>query len=489
LYCELFWPVFLGLLFGIVVGCLPGLTATMAMVLAIPFTYGQPTDVALAFMLGLYCSAVYGGSISAVLVNTPGTPASAATVLDGYPMARKGKAGEALGISAISSSVGGVVSAILLMLLAPQIARFALNFGPHEYFALGFAGLTIIMSVSGDSLLRGFVSGVLGFFLSVIGMDELSGYSRFTFGSLELLGGLSFVPVMIGLFAMSEVLTTVEGYFQKKGGVRTTVSNLIRLPSAGQILSLTRSIIKSSLIGTGIGVIPGAGATIASFVAYNEAKRSSPTPERFGQGSEEGVASAEAAKSAVTGGALIPMLTLGIPGDAVTAVLLGGMVIHGLRPGPLFFVEQGDLVRTIFVILIISNLMMVLLGLLGVRFLALILKVPRAVLTPLISVLCVVGAFSLSNNMFEVWVMLVSGVAGYMLRKLSFPVAPVILGLILGPMVEVNLRRALIMSEGSFSGFFTRPICLTLILVSILSVSYGLRKGSIEKNRQNHQED
>jgi putative tricarboxylic transport membrane protein len=480
---SLICPIFLGLLFGITVGCLPGLTATMATALAVPFTFGKPPDVAFAFLLGLYCSAVYGGSISAILIHTPGTPASAATLLDGYPMAQKGRGAEALGTAIVSSFFGGIISALILILLAPQVARFALKFGPHEYFALGLAGLTIIMSVSGKSLLRGIVAGVLGLLLSTVGVDELSGCFRFTLGKMELLEGLSFIPVMIGLFALSEVFITLENLFTEEASVRAGDCS-VKLPSLKRIFQLKQVILRSSLIGTGIGIIPGAGATIAAFAAYNEARRISKTPEKFGTGCDEGVAAAEAANNGVTGGALIPMLTLGVPGDAVTAILLGALIIHGLRPGPMLFTNHAGLMNELFVILIIANLIMVVIGLIGARFFARVLDLPKGILSPLIIVLCVVGSYSLSNSMFEVWIMLFSGAAGYLFRKYDFPLAPVILGMILGPMVEVNLRRALTMSDGNQYLFFTRPISLVLILISLISIYYGFRNTAFNRKNQ-----
>ncbi len=457
----------LGVGSGIMVGSLPGLTATMGVALLVPLTFGMPPIAALLMLVGVYVGAIYGGSISAILLRTPGTPAAAATILDGFALAQQGKAGKALATSTIASFVGGVVSALALTFIAPQLATFALRFSSPEYFALALLGLTIIASISGDSVVKGLIAGMFGLLLSIMGMDPLTGYARFTFDNINLLNGISFVPVLIGLFAVSEALLSVEQILTK-----TTVDTKFssQLLNWKEIRGISWTSIKSAIMGTFIGIIPGAGADIAAFVAYGEAKRSSKHPEKFGTGILEGIAAPEAGNNGVTGGAMVPLLTLGIPGDATTAVMLGALMMLGMRPGPMLFKENGDIVYAVFAGLLLANVFMLLYGLFGVKLFARILTVPRTLLTPIIFFLCIVGAYAINNSMFDVWVMMLFGVIGYIMQKLKFPISPIVLALILGPMAEGEFRRALMMSQGSLSIFFTRPISAVLLVVTALSI-------------------
>lgn len=459
--------VFLGVTGGIMVGSLPGLTATMGVALLVPFTFGLPIGEAMGMLLGIFSGAIYGGSISAILIRTPGTPAAAATLLDGYPMTKRGEAGRALSISVFSSFIGGLTGALIMTFLSPQISKVALQFSAAEYFALAIFGLSIIISVSGGSIIKGIIAGFLGLLISTIGLDPVSGFPRFTFGSMDLFEGPAFIPTLIGLFAFSEVFKGVETLAVSKQVVSKITSVF---PSWSDIRASWKDILKSSVMGTFIGSIPGAGSDIAAFVGYSEAKRRSKHPEKFGHGTVEGVAAAESANNACTGGAMIPLLSLGIPGDAVTAVLLGAFIIQGLRPGPLLYRDHMDVVYSVFAAMIVANIAMFIVGLLGVRFFAKIISVRKSLLLPIIFLLSIVGSYSMRNSIFDIWVALFFGVVGYILQRNRFPVSPILLALILGPMAEANLRRSLIINDGSMLAVLSRPITATFLILGLLSL-------------------
>lgn len=459
--------IFLGVAGGILVGSLPGLTATMGVALLVPFTFGLPIAEALGMLLGIFSGAIYGGSISAILIGTPGTPAAAATLMDGYPLAQRGEAGRALSISVVSSFIGGFTGALIMTFLSPQISRVALQFSAAEYFALATFGLSIIISVSGNSILKGIIAGFLGLLVSTIGMDPISGYPRFTYGSIDLMEGPAFIPILIGLFAFSEVFKGVEELTTSEQGVNKINSVF---PSLADIRRTWKDFLKSAFMGTFIGAIPGAGSDIAAFVGYSEAKRRSKQPEKFGNGAIEGVAASESANNACTGGAMIPMLSLGVPGDAVTAIILGAFVIQGLRPGPLLYRDHMDVVYSVFAAMMIANVVMLIVGLIGVRFFAKVITVRKGVLLPVIFVLSIVGSFSMRNSLFDVWVALFFGVIGFFLQRYRFPVSPILLALILGPMAEANLRRALIISDGSMVEVLARPITATFLALGAVSL-------------------
>ncbi|MEW6623392.1 MAG: tripartite tricarboxylate transporter permease [Bacillota bacterium] len=471
--------VFLGVTGGILVGSLPGLTATMGVALLVPFTFGLPIHQGMAMLLGIFSGAIYGGSISAILIRTPGTPAAAATLLDGYPLAQRGEAGRALSMSVFSSFIGGFTGALIMTFLSPQLSRFALKFSAPEYFALAIFGLSIIISVSGKSIYKGLITGVFGLLIATMGIDPTSGYPRFTFGMMDLYEGPSFIPTLIGLFALAEVFKGVETIY-KQQKVESKITQL--LPKLSDIKKSWKTIFKSSILGTFIGSIPGAGSDISAFVAYSEAKRSSKHPETFGEGEIEGVAAAESANNACTGGAMIPMLSLGVPGDAVTAVLLGALVIQGLRPGPLLYKDHIDIVYTIFAGMMMANVVMFIVGFLGIRFFARIISINRNILLPVIFLLSIVGAYSMRNSLFDVWVAIIFGVIGYFMQRYEFPASPILLALILGPMAEGNLRRALIVSHGDPLILFTRPISAILLILAVLSIITSLiRQIKLEK--------
>ena len=471
--------VFGGVIGGIITGALPGLTATMGVALLVPFTFGMEVEQGVVMLLGIFCGAMYGGSISAILIRTPGTPSAAATLLDGYPLAQKGEAGRALSMSIFSSFCGGMISFLIMVVLSPQISKFALNFSAPEYFALAVFGLSIIVSVSGNSVLKGIIAGIFGLLICTIGLDPVSGFPRFTFGQLSLFEGPPFIPTLIGLFAFAEVFRGVENIITH-AKVEAKITRL--LPSKDDIKKCWKTIIKSGIMGSFIGSIPGAGGDIAAFVSYSEAKRASKNPENFGKGEIQGVAAAEAGNNGCTGGAMIPLLSLGVPGDAVTAIVLGAFIMHGIQPGPLLYRDHIEVVYSIFAGLMVANIVMLICGLLGIRIFAKIISINRNILLPVIFVLAIVGSYSMRNSLFDVWFALIFGIIGYFMQRYDFPASPILLALILGPMAESNLRRALIVSGGDFSVFVTRPISAILLTLAVLSlITSMIRQNKLKK--------
>jgi putative tricarboxylic transport membrane protein len=461
----MFFSSFMGVLVGIVFGALPGLTATMTIAVFIPFTFGLAPTISFAFLLGLYTGAVYGGSISAILINIPGTPSAIATCLDGYPLSQQGRAGEAIGVSTISSAVGGFISVIVLVFAAPLIAGFALKFSAEEYVGITLIGLSIIAIISPGSTVKGLISGVLGLIVGIVGLDPITSYPRFIMNQAELIDGINSIPVMIGMYGLSEMLVQISDV-QYNVIVKQALHKLI--PPLKELKRITGTVIRSSFIGVLIGALPAAGGSIASLVAYGQEKRLGKRKELLGTGIIEGIAAPEAANNASTGGALIPMLTLGIPGDAMTAVLMGGLIIQGLRPGPLLFQQQMPFVSSIFLSLLLSVVFMLVLGLLGARYFAKLISFPKKFLIPAILLFSLVGSYAINNSVFDIWVLIISGIIGFILRKLAFPIAPIVLGMILGPLFESNFRRALMLSEGNWGTFFQRPISLFFLIVVVL---------------------
>jgi putative tricarboxylic transport membrane protein len=464
------WPSVLaslvGVLLGLVVGALPGLTISLGMVLVLPLTFGLGSIPAMSLMLGLFAAGMTGGSYSAILLNIPGTPSAAATAMDGYRMALDGRAAQALGISVIASVYGGIVSLLCLVLSAPLIARVALQFGAPEQFALLTLGLTLIATFAGPSFVKGLIAGVLGLLFTTVGQDPMVGTPRFTFGRVELQAGLHFIPALIGLFAIPQVIE----------GLRAGASRVIPrfaagvtglLPSWRELVGLNRSMLVGSTVGTGVGAIPGIGGPIAVFLAYDLARRVSRAPHAFGRGSAEGVAAPEAANNGVTGGALIPMLTLGIPGDPISAILLGVLVVHGLAPGPWLFKEHPQFVYGVFWALLLANVMTLVVALVSVRWIVQVLRVPPSVLIPGIAILCVVGAYGIRNTFFDSTAMLVFGTVGYALNRYGFPVVPMIIGLVLGGDLEEQFRLSLTLSGGDLTIFLRQPIAAAFLLLTV----------------------
>jgi putative tricarboxylic transport membrane protein len=460
---------FIGVTFGTLIGVLPGIGPVTGVAILIPITYGLSATTAIITMAGVYYGAMYGGSTTSILINVPGESASVVTCLDGYQMARKGRAGPALGMAALASFIAGTFATLMLNLIAPPLADVALSFGPPEYFALTFMGLTLVTSLSGESMLKGIMSGVFGVVLACVGIDAVSGEERFTFGNIFLLDGLGFIGVAVGLFAVAEVLLNLEDPMEQiflKAELK--LKNLF--PNLQDWKVSLGPIGRSSVIGFIIGVLPGAGATIASFVTYATEKKLSKHPERFGTGAIEGVAAPEAANNAAAGGAMVPLLTLGIPGSGTTAVLLGALLIHGLRPGPLLFKTNPEFVWGVIASMYIGNIMLLILNLPLVGMWASMLRVPYRILMPIIVTISAVGVFATDNNVFDMWIMFGFGIIGYLMRKLDFPAAPAVLGLVLGPLVERSLRQSLTISHGDISIFFTRPISGVLTICALLSL-------------------
>ncbi len=458
----------IGTALGVLIGALPGLTATMGVALVVPLTFGLPPTQALTVLMGLYIGAIQGGSIPAVLINTPGTPAATATCIDGYVLSQRGQAGKALGMSMMGSWIGTMVGWVILVTVAPVLANFALRFSAPEYFALALFGLTIIVTLSADSLTKGLIAGAVGLLLAMVGMDPITGVSRFTLGSVELMSGVSFIPAMIGLFAVSEAFNSIE----KIVALPRIVQSLKGIiPPWRDIKRCIPVYLRSSLIGTFIGALPGAGADIAAFVSYSEAKRWSKHPDEFGKGSLEGVAAPETGANAVCAGAMIPLLTLGVPGDSVTAILLGALMVQGLRPGATLFTEQAGVIWTVFFGMLVANALTLIVGMSGAPLFARAISIPRKYLVPIILLLCTVGSYVMRNSATDILVMLVFGLAGYLGGKMGIPSSPVVLALILGPMAEENFRRALVMSHGNYGIFATRPISGTLLAISLVSVA------------------
>lgn len=453
---------------GIVVGAIPGLSAAMGVALLIPLTFTMDPATGLLMLLGIYCGAIFGGSISAILISTPGTPAASATVIEGYEMTKKGQGGKALKTAALASFIGGIISAIALYGFSPLLAKLALRFGPAEYFWLAIFGLTIIAGVSSGSLLKGLLAGSFGLVLATIGLDPITGVPRFTFGINELISGIPFTPALIGLFAMSQVFLMAEKRIKlaKHTQVPKDHSNI----RWSEVKHLRPTFLRSSLIGTIIGILPGAGATIAAFVGYNEAKRFSKQKEMFGKGAQEGVAGAETANNAVTGSSLIPTLTLGIPGESVTAVLLGGLIIHGLQPGPDLFTTHANVTYTLFAGFVFINIAILMIGFFGSRYFVSVTRIPDDALIPIIFCLSVIGSYAIHNNSFDVLLMFAFGIIGYLFRKFHLNPASIVLALILGSLAESGFRRTLVISQGDSMALFNSPISLGLIVITILSL-------------------
>ena len=457
----------MGTALGIIFGALPGLTAAMGVALLIPLTFGMPPIDAFSALLGMYCGAIYGGCITAILVGTPGTVSAAATMLEGPSMTARGEAMRALQMATWASFFGGIFSAIALVTVAPLLAKAAMSFSAPEYFAVAVFGLTVVSSLSAGNMLKGAISACLGLFFATIGLDPITGDLRNTFDNPNLFSGLALVPVLVGLFAVSQVLVTIEDVFRgvtlKSGDIRTS-----KRLSLKDLKDNAFNFIRSSCIGTVIGIIPATGVSTAAFMAYGEAKRFSKNPEMFGKGAVDGIAATESSNNAVCGGALIPLLTLGVPGDIVTAIILGALMIQGLTPGPLLFVEHPVTVYGILAAFIIANFFMLGLGLISIRGAGKIISIPGGVLMPIVITMCAVGGYAVNNNMFDLLIVAVFGVMGYLMLKCGIPQPPMLLAMILAGIAESNFRRALSISQNDYSIFYTSPVAMCIFAVSIL---------------------
>lgn len=469
--------IVIGVVVGIIFGSIPGLSATMAVVLFLPMSFGMDPVNGISLLVGLYMGGISGGLISAILLKIPGTPSSISTVFDGGPMADKGEAGKALGVGILYSAIGSLISIFALIFVSPYLAAVTLKFTPVEYFSIAFFSLTIIASLSGNSLLKGLLAGLFGIAISMIGLAPIDGLTRFTFGQFQLLSGFDIVVLLIGVFAVTDIIMAGFGrkhladVFKKKSyslkGFGITMQEF-----KGQIGNM----IRSSLIGIGIGILPGIGGSTAGLLAYTAEKNSSKYPEKFGTGIIDGVIASETSNNAVIGGSLIPLLTMGIPGNTVTAVFLGGLTIHGINPGPLIFEKSGMYVYGIFIALIVATIAMLVFERAGLRIFVKLLDIPKHILLPIVMVCCVVGAYSSNSRIFDVWSVLFFGLLGVFFKFTKIPSTPLIIGFILGKMAEENLRRALQASNGDVSVFFTRPISLVFLVVAVVFLVVTVRK-------------
>lgn len=466
-----------GTILGVVFGAIPGLSANMAVTLCLPLSFGLDPSTGLVLLVSLYLGGISGGLVSAILLNIPGTPASIATCFDGHPMAARGEAGRALGVGILASFLGGLFSIIILMFLAPVVAKFALKFGPFEYAAIGIFSLLLIAGLMGKSIVKGLIGALLGIMLATIGSAPIDGASRFTFGFTAMNSGFNIIAVMIGFFAISEVINAAEESVVKR---ETSIIQNVIVKGFGvsfkEMFEQKWNILRSAIIGTFIGMLPGLGGSTANVISYAVARNQSKNSEEFGTGIIDGIIASETSNNATVGGALIPALSLGIPGDVTTAILLGALMIHGVQTGPLLFKTSGPLVYTIFGGLLIANIVMLVAMFFGIRFFSKILSIRKTLMLPVVMVLCIVGAFAINNRMFDVWSVLGFGVLGYLLNKVEIPFGPIVMGFILGPIVELYLRRGVMISEGSLMPFINRPIPRFILILSVLFLIYSVRK-------------
>ena len=457
-----------GVLIGVLVGALPGLSSPMAIALLIPFTISLEPVAAISMMAALYCAGTFGGSITAILINAPGAPPAVATALDGYPMAKNGEPGRALGLAAVASVLGGIFSLIVFIFAAPLLASVALEFGPAEYFGLAIFALSMLASMSGISSIRNLISGLTGVLLGTIGIHLTTGVERFTFNIGELEEGISFVPVLIGLFAVSELFKQSE---KLNNVVERIHAKALKLPTWKELKKLKYTILRSSGIGTFIGILPAEGSTVAAIMGYNEDRRWSKNKELFGKGSPEGIVGPEAANNAAAGGAMVPTLALGIPGSGSTALILAALIMHGFRPGPYLISETPEFVYAIFGAMLIANFGFLFIGLVGAKFFSLIAFIPRKLLWPAVFVFSMIGSYSFSSSMFDVWIMLAAGLLGYFMDRHGFGAAPLVMGLILGKLVEESFSQSMIIYDNNFLSFFESPIVILFFVLTFFSLS------------------
>jgi putative tricarboxylic transport membrane protein len=463
-----------GMLVGIVFGAIPGLSGNLGIMLMLPMTFAMRPTSGILMLLGVYCGSQYGGSVSSILIGTPGTGSAVATVFDGLPLAKQGKAKKALGMALIASTIGGLLSAVALLFVAPFLSEAALKFAPPEYFSLAIFGLSIIAGISGNSLPRGIFACLLGYIAAMVGIDTASGGARFVFNNIYLLKGFGLIPVMLGVFAIPLVFQSVlkREYETSYEEVKMTQGGGLTKQELKENVPV---IFKSSIIGIVVGAIPGAGAAIAAFIAYNEARRVSKNPKNFGNGELAGVAAPEAANNGVTAASFIPLFTLGIPGSVAAAALIGAFTIHGMQVGPSLFRTQGPLLYAIMIGFFFLNIFMFLQGVFLVKLFANVAKIPQMILLPVILLFCISGAFSNASIVFDVHVMIAVGIIMYILRKLDVPYPPFILGMVLSPLVESNLKRALVMGDGSWTIFVTRPLSLIILVITVVFTWFSIR--------------
>lgn len=468
-----------GVTLGIIFGAIPGLSATMALALFLPITYKMSSVAGIVLLVSLYIGGISGGLISAILTRIPGTPSSVATCFDGYPLTAKGEAPKALGVGIVYSFIGTIMSTIVLIFMSPLLAKIAINFGAYEYFSVAVFSLTMMAGLSGKSMTKGLISGFLGCIFATVGMDAIGSVKRYTFDIPDLASGFNILPVLIGMFAIAEILITAEK------AKYTTEMETIKIDIKGikgfgftwkEFFSQKWNMLISGLMGIGIGILPGIGGGVANVMAYGVIKNRSKYPEKFGTGIIDGVVATETSNNAAIGGALVPLLALGIPGDTVTAMLLGGLTIQGIAPGPLMFTQNVDVVYAIFLTMIIGAFAMLFIEFYGLRVFAALLKIPKHYLLPGIFLFCVIGAFGIGNRLFDVWTVLLFGILGFAFHKVDIPASPFILGFIIGPLMETNLRRGLMFSQGDYTLFLTEPISALFLVAALVSITLTVRK-------------
>jgi putative tricarboxylic transport membrane protein len=475
-----------GTILGVIFGAMPGVSASMAVALALPFAYSMKPVISIAFLVSVYCASITGGGITAILFKIPGTPSSAPTTFDGYPMAQRGEAGKALGFSLIASAFGGMVAAFAMALISPQLASVALKFGPSELFAVSFLGLSVLSCLDSDHIVKTLISGLLGLLLACVGMDPMLGIARYTWGSSTLLSGVEMIPVMIGLFAITEVLKqTVKP--KKIDAEKDSTSGDGKVgsvvPKFSEIWATKFTMIRASVIGTVVGILPGAGATIASFLSYAIEKKVSKHPEKLGTGIADGIVASEAANNAATGGSMVPLLSLGIPGGNAAAIMMTALVIQGVQIGPMLVKTQPEYLASVFGSMIVTNIIMVIVALGVAKVFAQILAVPYSILGPVICIFALIGAYALNNNTGDVMLMACAGIIGYLFVKLGYNSAALVLGLVLGSMCESNFRRAYTLTNGSLMQIFTKPITAVIMIACICMLVYPFIKPLIRKNK------
>ncbi|HYJ97548.1 MAG TPA: tripartite tricarboxylate transporter permease [Burkholderiaceae bacterium] len=459
-------------LVGVIIGALPGLTATMGLALMTTLTIKLPPDQALLILICTYVGAIYGGSRSAILLNIPGTPASAASCLDGYALARQGLAGRAMGIATTGSVLGTLIGMFFLAGFTPILGNLALKFGAYEFFWLALFGVIIAGTLTGNDPLKGWIAGIAGLFVATIGQEPQYAYERFAFGVRDLAGGIQLVPALVGAFGFAELLTAMK---ERQAPVKINPFDTV-IPRIADVVKHWRTILRSGLIGTGVGIIPGVGEDVAAWSSYAAAKRASKTPEEFGKGSIDGLMAAETGDNACVPGAVIPVLTLAIPGSAPAAVLMAAMIIHGIKPGPMIMVENAQFVYDVVAMMLFATIGILIYGLTLTKLLVQVLRVPQHIIVPIIFVLCAVGSFAIAGRLFDVYVMLAFGLIGFVLRHWGYPMAPLVLGIVLGDLLEKNLRRALVLSDGDLTPFFTRPISAVFAALIIGTIAWKLWK-------------
>lgn len=464
--------ILLGLVMGIFLGALPGIGSSMAIVLVLPFTYFMDIIPAILLLVTIYVGSTYGGSITAILFNTPGTPESVATTFDGYPMAQKENAGKALGLAISASAFGGVFAVFVMLFLSPSLSQIALDMQSSEYFALAFLGMAVISSLGSKSIIKALISGLAGIFIAMVGVDPISATDRFTFNSIELMNGVDYIPIMIGAFALGEVFSQITS--DKSSNLSESKKHNITVFKLKNFFMHKWVALKSAVVGTVIGILPGTGGSIASFVSYGLAMRTSKNSDQFGKGSEEGLVAPETSNNAAAGGAMIPTLILGIPGSPTTAVILAALVLQGLQPGPQLLSDQPILLYAIFLAMLFASILTFVGGRIGVQLFGYLLKLPYSILATFIIILSLLGAYAVDNNMLNVWIMLIFGVVGYLMQKYDFSVASLILGVVLGPMMEESFRRQLLISGGDYLSFFKSPITVIILLLAILAMALPL---------------